>query len=141
MLRLAVNQLVSSTIGVEANMSDKDESTSNTYHVNISGGQGIVIGQNPNVVQHFNQPPKPDSPPAAVPDAANSALAMELYQSLLDGFSLDDLRTLCFHLQIEYDDLPGEGRAAKARELVKQMQLTKRLDDLRATIIQLRGRL
>lgn len=123
-------------------MSDKEESTDKTtYNVNVSGGQGIVIGPQAHVVQHFNQPPKPESPPAATPDEADSALAMELYQSLLDGFSLDDLRTLSFHLQTEYDDLPGEGRAAKARELVKQMQRGERLDDLRDTIVRLRGHL
>lgn len=33
-------------------------------------------------------------------------------------FSLEELRTLCFDLGFDYDDLQGEGKEAKARELV-----------------------
>lgn len=33
-------------------------------------------------------------------------------------FSLDELRTMCFKLNVAYDDLGGEGRCGKARELI-----------------------
>ena len=33
-------------------------------------------------------------------------------------FSLEDFRTLCFDLQIDYDSLRGEGKDAKVRELI-----------------------
>jgi len=41
-----------------------------------------------------------------------------LREILGDRFSKDDLKTLCFDLSMEYDDLPGEGRSSKARELI-----------------------
>jgi hypothetical protein len=41
-----------------------------------------------------------------------------LRQVLTSRFSDSELRDLCFDLDIAYDDLPGEGRADKARELV-----------------------
>lgn len=33
-------------------------------------------------------------------------------------YSLDELRTLCFELGVDYDNLPGEGKKGKARELI-----------------------
>lgn len=45
-------------------------------------------------------------------------------------FSLEDLRTLCFDLDIRYDDLRGEGHSAKARELVLYLSHRGRLEEL-----------
>ncbi len=33
-------------------------------------------------------------------------------------YSLDEVRTLCFELGVDYDNLPGEGKKGKARELI-----------------------
>jgi len=52
-----------------------------------------------------------DSIPAAIDP-------VRLWQQLSDYFSLDDLRTLCFTLGIDFENLPGEGKEGKARELV-----------------------
>lgn len=41
-----------------------------------------------------------------------------LRDALDKGYSLSELQDLCFELEIDYEDLPGEGQAAKARELV-----------------------
>ncbi len=41
-----------------------------------------------------------------------------LWQALDKGYSLAELQDLCFELEIDYEDLPGEGQSAKARELV-----------------------
>lgn len=41
-----------------------------------------------------------------------------LRQHLVKQFTLDEIRTLCFELGIDYDVLPGEGKESKARELV-----------------------
>ena len=40
-----------------------------------------------------------------------------LRQNIIDHFSEDDLRTLCFELKTDFDALPGSGKNAKAREL------------------------
>ena len=43
---------------------------------------------------------------------------MALRDALDDAYSDAELRDLCFELEIDYDDLPGDGQSAKARELV-----------------------
>jgi hypothetical protein len=44
---------------------------------------------------------------------------LKLLRDALDnGYSDAELRDLCFELEVDYEDLPGEGQSAKARELV-----------------------
>ncbi len=43
---------------------------------------------------------------------------VELHQKLTNHFNESELRTLCFGLGVDYDDLPGQGKADKARELI-----------------------
>ena len=45
-------------------------------------------------------------------------------------FDEQELRSLCFDLRVDYDNLPGEGKVNKARELVAYMARRGRLDDL-----------
>jgi len=46
-------------------------------------------------------------------------LAMtELHRLLVRHFDLEELRTLAFDLGVDFDDLRGEGKSAKARELI-----------------------
>lgn len=53
---------------------------------------------------------------------ARETLLVILRRKLLDflnkQFDLEELRTLCFHLNLDYDNLPGEGKQGKARELI-----------------------
>jgi hypothetical protein len=46
----------------------------------------------------------------------------ELRQELTSRLDIEELRTLCFDLGIEYDSLRGEGLEAKVRELVDREQ-------------------
>lgn len=41
-----------------------------------------------------------------------------LRDALDNGYNDAELRDLCFELEVDYDDLPGDGQSAKARELV-----------------------
>jgi hypothetical protein len=61
---------------------------------------------------------------------ADIELLTQLRQLLIKRFSDGELRTLCFDLGVECDDLPGSGRADKARELVTYMDQHDRLVDL-----------
>jgi len=62
-----------------------------------------------------------------------------LRQLLTAHFSLEELRTLCFDLEgVEYDDLGGEGRANKARELVAYLDRRGRISELIAICSQRR---
>ena len=54
----------------------------------------------------------------------------KLYVLICKLFSEDELKTLCFELGIEYDDLGGVGRAGKARELIQLCQRRDKLDSL-----------
>ena len=53
-------------------------------------------------------------------------------------FSQEELRTLCFDLGVDYDNLPSEGKTNKARELVNYLNQRFRLPDLVVVGKQLR---
>jgi len=53
-----------------------------------------------------------------------------LRHELDQRFDEQELRSLCFDLRVDYDNLPGEGKVNKARELVAYMARRGRLDDL-----------
>ena len=66
-----------------------------------------------------------------VPPAADApAHASALRRILVERFSLEELRTLCFDLSIDYDALGGEGKEARARELIAHLQRRRQLDQL-----------
>ena len=49
-------------------------------------------------------------------------------------FNDDELRTLCFALQVDYETLPAQGKQGKARELIEYIKRLDRLDDLVAVL-------
>ncbi len=49
-------------------------------------------------------------------------IRVHLYRILVEHFSKEELRTLCFHLGVDYDELPGEGVTDKARELITYLE-------------------
>ncbi len=58
----------------------------------------------------------------------------DLHQTLTARYDLEEFRTLCAQLGVPYDDLRGEGRSAKARELILWLQRHERLEGLVAAI-------
>ncbi len=63
----------------------------------------------------------------------------ELRQALVNYFDLEELRTLCFDLGVDFDELKGSGKGAKARELVQYWQHQGNLTPLIEAIRQQRG--
>jgi hypothetical protein len=61
---------------------------------------------------------------------AEQAYRTKLCQLLSTHFDEEELRTLCFDLGIDYDDLRSEGKANKARELVAYLERRGRIPDL-----------
>ena len=53
-----------------------------------------------------------------------------LRQVLDERFDVGELRTFCFDLGIDYDNLPGERKADKARELISYLERHNRLSHL-----------
>jgi hypothetical protein len=81
-------------------------------------------------------PPEPQ--PSEAPQPQPPVDPAALRQTLVDSFNLEELRTFCADLSVDYDNLPGEGKAGKARELVVHMQRRGRLDELKTHINRLR---
>jgi hypothetical protein len=92
-----------------------------------TGGGDVVVGQKIEIHQHLS-----GTPPAQ--PAALSETAQQLYTLLADKwFGLNDLEELAFQLNLEWDNLPGSAKPAKARALVlacEQRDLTAKLKSL-----------
>lgn len=73
------------------------------------------------------------------PDAAQ--IRRQLRLLLTENFDLEELRTLAFDLGVDFDNLRGEGKEAKARELVAYLERSGRLGELVDVIRELRPRL
>jgi hypothetical protein len=69
----------------------------------------------------------PQRPPVSGNPSVNVAA---LRQGLVDYFNLEELHDLCNDLGLDYEDLPGQGKSAKARELISYMQRRGRMADL-----------
>jgi len=63
-------------------------------------------------------------------DTPDHAFKSALRQVLRERFSESNLRDLCYDLKIDYDALPGEGKADKARELIIFCEQRDKLPDL-----------
>jgi hypothetical protein len=83
-----------------------------------------------------------ESPKYVDPKTADSAPNYDptnLRRVLVQYFDLEELRTLCFDLQIDFDLLPGSGKGEKTRELVIYWQKRNQLDRLVEAIRYERG--
>ncbi len=54
----------------------------------------------------------------------------KLHQLITTHFDGEELRTLCFDLNVDYDDLRGEGKASKAREFIAYLERHGRIPEL-----------
>ena len=57
-----------------------------------------------------------------------------LHNFLVEHFDGEELKTLCFELRVDYDSLPGQGKAAKARDLILQIEQQGELGQLLAAL-------
>lgn len=77
-----------------------------------------------------SSPPAAAGPPPAPKAAAAAPAPSQLRQLLAERLSAEELRTICFDLGIDPDDLPGESKGAKARELIAYLTRRGALDRL-----------
>ena len=63
---------------------------------------------------------------------------IQLRQILDEHFDENELKTLCFDLDVDYDNLPGEGKASKVRELITYLRRRGRIFELVGTGKRLR---
>jgi hypothetical protein len=52
-----------------------------------------------------------------------------LFYLLKEKFNLSQLKTLCFEYGVDYDDIPGENKEDKARELILDVRRKEKLSD------------
>ena len=64
-----------------------------------------------------------------------------LHQTLAASFNEEELRTLCLHLKLDYEDLGGRGKEANARELVGRCARDRRLAALVEALLAARENL
>ena len=62
----------------------------------------------------------------------------ELRRNLRDLFNEQELRDLCYAIEVSYDALPAEGTAGKARELVLYLERFSRIPELIEKCFELR---
>jgi hypothetical protein len=64
----------------------------------------------------------------------NTNFLAALHNNINQYFSLEEIRTICFNLSIDYDSIPGEGKSAKTRELILALARLDRLPVLAGTV-------
>ncbi len=62
----------------------------------------------------------------------------KLLRAINDSFGENDLRDLCFELQLDFDNLPGPSKKDKARELIIHFDRRKRINVLVTAFSELR---
>lgn len=73
----------------------------------------------------------PTRHPSSIILTMNSAAYLTTLHRLLNGyFSLEEIRTLCFNLHIDYESVPGEEKQSRIRELLLGLGRRSRLTDL-----------
>jgi nucleoside phosphorylase len=75
-------------------------------------------------------------PPGAAPRPATQLPASQLRQLLAERFSSEELQTICFDIGIDPDNLPGQAKSARARELISYLERRNELGRLYAWIQQ-----
>ncbi len=66
----------------------------------------------------------------AKPKSVQATMTTKLRQTLITYFDESELHTLCTDLGVDYESLPGEGKANKARELIKYLKNRDRIPEL-----------
>lgn len=92
----------------------------------------LVMPSVPKPTHQLGPLPPGGEPPGSemVARPLKQRLLAELRQLLVDRFSEAELRTLCIDLSVDYESLSGQGKEAKARELLSYLQQRDRLSDL-----------
>ncbi|MFN2104292.1 MAG: effector-associated domain EAD1-containing protein [Candidatus Promineifilaceae bacterium] len=103
----------------------------------ISGSEGIAIGRSSSA--SVEKSTHGEKQTAEANGGGPEPDAQELHQRLVDEFNIEELQDLCFALGVDYEELGGTGKSAKARELVLYMQRRGRLGELNEAIRAKRG--
>jgi uncharacterized protein YhaN len=112
-----------------------NQSQSSKYNIHIENATGLIIGDHAAVAQVFSSSDETSRSPDS---SVATARLVKLSDLMAHYFNLEEVRDLCFRLGIDYDDLGGEGKSGKVRELVMRLELNGRLPNLLPLLKQLR---
>lgn len=76
-----------------------------------------------------------------MPEKNNTRKQIDINQlrlALVEYFNEAELQDLCFELHIDFESLPGQGKTAKARDLVQQCDRERRLSELVTAVLTAR---
>jgi tetratricopeptide (TPR) repeat protein len=91
------------------------------------------------ILRAMLRPAADTPPPPAVEPRPPAGVSRQKLRDILDAHCNDnDLRELCFELDLDYDNLAGENKAGKLRELILHQVRNGRYDELVATTWRLR---
>lgn len=76
-------------------------------------------------------PPEVQESDASLNRSPDQKLLVQLHEFFTTRFDEEELRTFCFERGIDYDNLPGRGKASKARELVAYYERHDRIRELK----------
>lgn len=63
-------------------------------------------------------------------EVGQKKITQALFFAISHRFNIEELKTLCFSLGVDFDDIVGEGKAGKIRELVLYCQRHDKLEEL-----------
>ncbi|HSH04111.1 MAG TPA: SIR2 family protein [Anaerolineae bacterium] len=117
--------------GTPDHIQDKIQNYLNEYFDQADSRMRVYWGEAPTFLQELNQRTQNITPPPPPPEASNTYFydPMKLLDTMMDAFSLEDMRTLAFELRVDYDRLPP-AKDLFAREFIVYMQRTQRLPEL-----------
>jgi len=103
-------------------------SPSNTLNANDINATTVVVGTQTIIHNHG---PGAEDVPKSEKSAGNDTRLLEILKT---KFSSEDLSSLAFMLDIEYEDLAGDTKTAKAISLIGYCQRHDKLDQLRDAV-------
>lgn len=86
----------------------------------------------PNNIKNLN--PHNKIQQSAMASLRQEVSRVEIHKFVIQKINDDELRTLCFYLNIDYDSLLGEGKDGKTRELIIKLEKEGKLPDLYVAI-------
>jgi hypothetical protein len=86
-------------------------------------------------------PTTADYAPTAVPTPLSANAQVKLFEILQARFNKEELHTLCFYLTINYEDLGGDTKEGKTRELILYLDRRQQLPQLIAAGKRLRPKI
>ena len=76
--------------------------------------------------------------PSKLSKRSDDSLVLEIHKILDQLFNDEELRTLCVYLNVDYDNLHGQNKSGKARELILHLKRRNRIHKLIKTGMEIR---